>query len=147
PACQAQSKLQQAIIAAVATSGYVRMYAWNGAKEHQRSYGFLENFEKLEQATTGKISLSLQEIVDCVARLETMGYNTFCGQAHLMSQLKLGIKLQFDYKSSPETAPIWDVFKKKHNGMVTAYADIKRDARFGKLFKPSAPNEWGDLIP
>ena len=143
PACEAHIALQKQLIRDLTKSGYVAMYAWRGAVDHFRSFGFWDSYEKLSTGlgSSPMAFTSYAEIAECVLRVEG-SYNTFCGQTHLLSN-----EGKFNYKRHATTASLWEEWRTKHNAMVTAYEKIKRDSRFGKLlFRPVRESRWGGII-
>ena len=143
PTCEAQISLQKRVIKALTNSGYVEMYAWRGAVDHFRSFGFWDNYEKLSKGLSSSpmAITSYNEIAECVAKIEKT-YDTFCGQTHLLSNER-----KFDYMRDKLTADLWEEWRAKHNVMVTEFEKIKRDSRFGRvLFRPARESRWGGII-
>ncbi len=142
PVCDAQIELQKQLIRELSSSGYVAMYAWKGAQDHQKSHRFFDSYESLSGLVKDQpSSLPFTKIVECIGQLERFSYQTFCGQTHLISNSE-----KFEYKKHSRYGPMWEDWRTKHNAMVEAYEKIRRDVRFGSLHQ-LRPSNWGGIIP
>lgn len=142
PACDAQLKLQESLIRDLSKGGYVAMYAQRGAKDHYKSFGFWEPYEALSRGLSSRTGAvpRFAEIIAHVGRLERT-YDSFRAQSHLISN-----EGRVDYRRDPKFAAAWDDWRVKHNALVAEYEKIKRDSRFGSLFRPGQKSEWGGLV-
>jgi hypothetical protein len=111
-------------------------------RAHEGLAKFWNNFELLGRGLTespGPI-IKFEALIGCIFEIER-SYKTYCDQVGLIVN---GTKL--DCKRDRDLRPLWEEWRVRHNALVAAYEPIKRDSRFGKLFRPARESHWGTTI-
>jgi hypothetical protein len=142
PACQAQIDYQKELISQSVSNESVRNVIIDGlfyGRRHE-TQSFLGSYGKLCLGLTespGPI-MNFEGIIDCIYDLERQEYRDFCGQSG-----KIADAINTNQKIE-ECITAW---RGRHNALIDAYETIKRDSRFGKLFRPARHSRWGDKVP
>jgi hypothetical protein len=146
PACDAQIRLQEALISQTCATEKIANLAHVGLR-HDGSHKTSEFWVHYNKLLSGLIEspgpiIKFEAIIDCIAGLERENYRNFCEQRH-----EIAAAASINPEADVSVRSAWLEWASSHNTLVDAYEPIKRDPRFGKLLRPVRPSRWGDIQP
>lgn len=105
------------------------------------------NFEAFDKLSTGLMEspgpiIRFEALMDCIHELESGGYWRLRNEVGT-----LAFSLGQDPPKDDGLKESWNDWVDKHNQLIAAYEAIKRDSRFGKLFRPARESRWGSFWP
>lgn len=141
PAAWAQRDFQRVLINEMTDIEVLREFAYEGLSESIHAQTFWRAISKLMDhlGNSPLEYLPFDQMVDCVEQAER-NYKNFCHQT-----ADLAISGGID-RSAPKVQAAWEEWRREHNELTVAYDSIKRESKFGKLYRPQRPNRWGRVI-
>ncbi|MER9831206.1 hypothetical protein NKJ51_22995 [Mesorhizobium sp. M0134] len=144
PAGYAQELLQRTIIEKLTDNAVLQDYAARGLP-YQYSYErnqFRDGFSELSGRLAGSPMeyVPFQELVDCVDQIEK-GYKAFCRQT-----VELAGSSEKNLLQDQSVREAWEEWREAHNTLVSEYDQVKRESKYGKLYRPQKPSRWGGPI-
>jgi hypothetical protein len=133
PACENLLAVQREIIDQNAASPAIAAYASKGLTDEWKA--FFRLYEGLVESP-GPI-IRFEPLINCIYELESGEYRK------ALESTKQMLK-EIDTTRNPIMSS-WRIWEYSHRVMVEAYEKIKRDSRFGSLFRPVRESRWGGL--
>ena len=141
PSCEAQTYLIDKIIEIAVGKNEIAVWAEDGFRNSSKLGDFKKGYDAVSGLTDSPPTfVPFQTMIDGVDLVEK-NYWMLCNKGKRVAQ-----ETGLDPVSHPELFPRWEDWRKKHNDLIDAYDRIKRDSRFGKLFRPAKKSRWGDVI-
>ncbi|WP_156949328.1 hypothetical protein [Mesorhizobium sp. WSM1293] len=144
PAGYAQELLQRTIIDKLTDNPVLQEYATRGLLfyySYERTQ-FRDGFSELSARLAGSPMehVPFLELIDCVDQIEK-GYKEFCRQT-----VQLARSSEINFLEDQSVREAWEEWREAHNTLVREYDQVKRESKYGKLYRPQKPSRWGGII-
>lgn len=140
PMVNAHRALYQGIITAGVPNDMMRNLALGRISDEDLLYSSF-SFAAAKMAGSPAERLSFYELTTAIHNSEFTYHDAIAKRDAIAHSLGLEIK------SDPQLFELWEDWRVKHNALVVEYETIKRDQRFGRLFRPIRESKWGGSIP
>jgi hypothetical protein len=137
PACDAIEDALKRICGSQEIAGLVS----SGLRSDSKAGGFLVQYNRLLSGLRESPDpiIKFRGIIDCIAALEKDDYRNFRERIE-----ELAGSANINLEADPKLGLVWHSWRIRHKALVKAYETVKRDPRFGKLFRPARPSRWGE---